>query len=236
MAINFPNSPQPNDSYTQGNRSWTWTGVYWRATSVTVGFTGSNGLTGSQGDVGFTGSASTEIGYTGSSGELGYTGSAGNNGVDGVTALAELTDVDVASAEVGQVLGYTGSNWMPTTVASAEAVLERHYRKTGTLTVSLGSEKWYIPVDSTVIGIIARVETAPTGTSSGIEISVNVTNTAGDKTAVATLNINNSYKASDVFSTPLTVLFNEFVTVDITSVGTSTAGADLTVTFTYTRN
>lgn len=211
MSINFPSPPTLNQVYTNGNRTWTWNGRYWKATSTTVG-------------------------YTGSSGELGYTGSAGTNGVDGVTALAELTDVDVAAAEVGQVLGYTGSNWMPTTVASAEAVLERHYRKTGTLSASLGSEKWYIPVDSTIIGIIARVETAPSGTSSGIEISVNVTDTNGDKTSVATLNINNLYNASAVFSTPLTVLFNEFVTVDIISVGTDIAGADLTVTFTYTRN
>lgn len=43
MAINFPNSPQVNDTYTEGNRSWTWNGVYWRATSVTVGYTGSKG-------------------------------------------------------------------------------------------------------------------------------------------------------------------------------------------------
>ena len=43
MAINFPNSPQLDDTYTEGNRSWRWNGVYWRATSATVGYTGSKG-------------------------------------------------------------------------------------------------------------------------------------------------------------------------------------------------
>ena len=42
-TINFPNDPVENQIYTKANRSWTWTGVYWKATSTTVGFTGSKG-------------------------------------------------------------------------------------------------------------------------------------------------------------------------------------------------
>lgn len=49
MAINFPNNPSLDDVYTEGNRSWSWNGVYWRARSTTVGYTGSLGYTGSQG-------------------------------------------------------------------------------------------------------------------------------------------------------------------------------------------
>lgn len=43
MAINFPNSPQLDDTYTEGNRSWRWNGRFWQATSATVGYTGSQG-------------------------------------------------------------------------------------------------------------------------------------------------------------------------------------------------
>ena len=193
-----------------------------------VGFTGSQGagFAGSQGDLGFTGSRGS-AGFTGSRGDVGFTGS-GAAGSDGTDGAAGFTG---SKGDQG-IQGFTGSSGSG---SGGTTVLERHYRKTGTLTVSVGSEKWYIPLDSTIIGIIARVETAPTGTSNGIQIGVNVTDTVGNKTAVATLNINNLDKASNVFSTPLTVLINKFVTVDILSVGTNIAGADLTVTFTYTR-
>jgi len=43
MDVNFPNNPQINDVFTKGDRSWRWTGVYWRAFSTTVGYTGSQG-------------------------------------------------------------------------------------------------------------------------------------------------------------------------------------------------
>lgn len=43
MAVNFPNSPITNQTYTVGNRTWQWTGVYWKAISTTVGYTGSKG-------------------------------------------------------------------------------------------------------------------------------------------------------------------------------------------------
>jgi hypothetical protein len=208
-----------------------------------TGFTGSKGFTGSAGDTGFTGSQGAgfagsqgDLGFTGSRGSAGFTGSRGDVGFTG-SGAAGSDGTDGAAGFTGSkgdqgIQGFTGSSGSG---SGGTTVLERHYRKTGTLTVSVGSEKWYIPLDSTIIGIIARVETAPTGTSNGIQIGVNVTDTVGNKTAVATLNINNLDKASNVFSTPLTVLINKFVTVDILSVGTNIAGADLTVTFTYTR-
>ena len=43
MSINFPSPPTLNQVYTNGNRTWTWNGRYWKATSTTVGYTGSVG-------------------------------------------------------------------------------------------------------------------------------------------------------------------------------------------------
>jgi hypothetical protein len=43
MALNFPSNPQLGDVYSEGNRTWTWNGRYWKATSTTVGYTGSRG-------------------------------------------------------------------------------------------------------------------------------------------------------------------------------------------------
>jgi hypothetical protein len=58
MAINFPDSPANGTVFTAGQRSWTWNGRAWQATSVTTGYTGSVGYVGS---VGYTGSAATTI-------------------------------------------------------------------------------------------------------------------------------------------------------------------------------
>jgi hypothetical protein len=43
MAINFPSTPTLNQVYTSGDRTWTWNGRYWKATSTTIGYTGSAG-------------------------------------------------------------------------------------------------------------------------------------------------------------------------------------------------
>jgi len=37
MAIDFPNSPATNDTYTVGSRTWTWTGTIWELKSGAVG-------------------------------------------------------------------------------------------------------------------------------------------------------------------------------------------------------
>jgi hypothetical protein len=96
MAINFPSTGLSANvtTYSAGDRTWLWTGAYWKAISATigytgswgyfgsVGYTGSVGFTGSQGywgSVGYTGSQGI-VGYTGSRGDLGYTGSLGNAG------------------------------------------------------------------------------------------------------------------------------------------------------------
>lgn len=49
MALDFPTGPGLNQVYTEGNRSWQWNGRYWQAVSVTVGYSGSIGYTGSKG-------------------------------------------------------------------------------------------------------------------------------------------------------------------------------------------
>ena len=44
MAIDFPNSPATNDTYTVGSRTWTWTGSIWELKANSVG-NGSVGTT-----------------------------------------------------------------------------------------------------------------------------------------------------------------------------------------------
>lgn len=46
MAIDFPDSPSVNDTYTVGGATWIWTGSVWQRTDATVGPTGPKGDTG----------------------------------------------------------------------------------------------------------------------------------------------------------------------------------------------
>ena len=71
-AINFPTTSTNGTVFSAGERTWTWVGAetgFWKATSTTLGYTGSVGYTGSRGVAGPSGSAtnpwfSTTTNYT----------------------------------------------------------------------------------------------------------------------------------------------------------------------------
>jgi len=70
-AIDFPNSPEINDTFTSGNTTWIWTGTVW-----VVQRQGQQGPTGPVGPTG-------PIGLTGATGATGSTGAGGPTGPDG---------------------------------------------------------------------------------------------------------------------------------------------------------
>jgi len=132
MDVNFPSNPQINDVFTKGDRSWRWTGVYWRAFSTTVGYTGSQGeqgipgefaalgYTGSQGDPGtgfnFSGSVTTELGlpdpYLGEINDLYLVEETGFLWIwDGTSwiQLGRFTGYTGSAGEPGPAGGFTGS-------------------------------------------------------------------------------------------------------------------------------
>lgn len=116
MPINFPNNPQTNDTYTEGNRSWTFNGVYWKATSATIGYTGSQGDTGFVGSQGYTGSRGDDgtsvriIDAVASSAQLPtpYNGAIGDGYITQDTGSLWVWD-GTQWNNVGQIIGYTGS-------------------------------------------------------------------------------------------------------------------------------
>jgi collagen type VII alpha len=76
-AIDFPNSPSLNDTFSAGGNVWRWTGTVWQVVRVTpTGPTGATGPTGDTGPTGPTGAASTVTGPTGATGATGATGEA----------------------------------------------------------------------------------------------------------------------------------------------------------------
>jgi hypothetical protein len=213
----------------------------------TTGYVGSQGSTGTQGEVGFTGSVGA-AGYTGSqglqgpsgegglAGNTGYTGSigyTGSKGDMGFTGPIGYTGSGGYNGSKGD-LGYTGSKGDKGDPgdggAGGATVLERHYKKPGVLTVNPGTEKWYVPLNSTITSMRARVEVAPVG-SQGVGVRINV-----NSNSTATLTINTSTTVSALNTSTVNVNENYFITVDVINIGNINEGSDLTVTFTYIRN
>ena len=88
MAIDFPNSPEVNDEFTVGDRTWRWDGTVWAATvqGPVTGPTGPAGVAGETGPTGPTGAASDVTGPTGPTGPQGDAGEAGPTGPTGAAS------------------------------------------------------------------------------------------------------------------------------------------------------
>jgi hypothetical protein len=95
MSVNFPANPTPNQVYTNGGRSWTWTGIYWRSTSLaTFGSITVGGNLTVTGNASISGTLADSTGYTGSAGQvLTSTGSGlqwANGGTGGVGGASNV--------------------------------------------------------------------------------------------------------------------------------------------------
>jgi hypothetical protein len=127
-------------------------------------------------------------------------------------------------------MGYTGS---PGTGGGGggggggSAILDKHYNYPGALATSAGTARWYSMGTTDVIRTTARVTTAPTGAPLSLRIRKN-----GE--SLFLLNISaGSYEAET--TTAINMVEDNYITVDIVSVGTGASGSDLVVSFLYTR-
>jgi hypothetical protein len=107
-AIDFPNSPSVNDTFTVGERTWKWTGSTWDIVVTTqiqgvqgiTGLQGFQGLQGVQGLVGSQGLIGAQ-GATGPSGPTGATGATGPQGIQGIQGLTGATGATGPSGPSG---------------------------------------------------------------------------------------------------------------------------------------
>jgi hypothetical protein len=119
-SINFPDTPQVNDEFTAGTRTWKWDGTAWRIVSVSVGPTGPQGNvgdmgpqgpTGPQGDTGPQGPQGTSINFVGAVADVASLPSTGNTENDAyiVDADGDLYVWNTSSwHNVGQIVGPQG--------------------------------------------------------------------------------------------------------------------------------
>ena len=97
MAIDFPNSPAPNDTYTVGSKTWIYADGKWSIVMTnTMGATGPTGATGATGSTGPAG----PTGATGSTGPTGAAGATGPTGLTGPTGPTGSTGPTVTDASL----------------------------------------------------------------------------------------------------------------------------------------
>jgi hypothetical protein len=132
-AIDFPDTPSVNDTFSVGNRTWRWTGDVWESVRVEV--------LGATGPTGPTGAASTVTGPTGATGPTGPTGDTGAvlpytlNEQSGASYTLQSTDAMrlVSFTNSGAVTVTVPSNTF--TVGDVVSILQRG---TGTVSLSPG--------------------------------------------------------------------------------------------------
>ena len=100
MAIDFPNSPSVNQSFTAGGSTWIWDGIAWTLQRITTGAQGIQGETGPQGPAGPTGPQGTSINVKTSVATVALLPPSGNSAND-----ARIVDAD------GDLYIWGGSSW-----------------------------------------------------------------------------------------------------------------------------
>lgn len=100
MAIDFPNSPTLNQSFTAGGSTWIWDGIAWTLQRITTGAQGPQGEVGPQGPAGPTGPQGTSINVKASVATVALLPSTGNSAND-----ARIVDAD------GDLYVWGGSSW-----------------------------------------------------------------------------------------------------------------------------
>ena len=116
MAVNFPNSPSLNQTYTQGAITWRWNGYAWNRIPDpgAKGDPGSDGAAGAKGDTGAQGPAGAKgdtgaTGSAGAKGDKGDTGSQGPQGNPGSDATVNYANINAALMDTTETLNLGGA-------------------------------------------------------------------------------------------------------------------------------
>lgn len=96
----------------------------------------------------------------------------------------------------------------------------------GNLELTIGTARWYAPFDMKITSIIPRVRLAPQGQAINIRIKKN-------DSFMTTVSIPSGDNEGAENTGVWTVYSGDYITVDITQIGTTTFGADLDVQFKY---
>lgn len=107
------------------------------------------------------------------------------------------------------------------------------FGRAGTLAVATGAGRFLLYADVTIIGVVAAVNTAPTGASIIIDVNKNGTtifSTQANRPSI----VASAYKTSSPAVPNVTAFAaGDYITVDIDQVGSTVEGSDLVVQVVY---
>ena len=240
-AIDFPDSPANNDVFASGTRTWKYDGVkgLWKtvATSTATNLVELNTSIIPNAnvtyDLGSTEKAFKDLYLSGNTLVLGTASITSTE--SGTIALPAGTTIGsepgVSDTELQAVLANTNAYIASVDTAKLETTdvdYSISLTQQGTLAVTTGTARWYAPYNLATNSIKAYVETAPVG--SAISITVNK-----NGTSAATPSISAGATSATEITTPITMSEGDYLTVDITAVGSTTAGENLNIVFKYKR-
>jgi hypothetical protein len=154
-------------------------------------------------------------------------GTAIKSSANGVSFTDSVNPSQLVSLQVAEIKIGTGANVLAITPSNATIEYDRHYNYPGTLTVNTGTLRWYIQGSTTVKKIRAQVTTVSSGANITLGIRKNTI-------LEANISIPQTVNAA-VINTNIQAVDGEYFTVDILSVGSTTNGSDLVVSFSYTK-
>ena len=152
----------------------------------------------------------------------------GDRSVDSAATI-NLIDSDYVSARVsgvdsGSVSAIVDSDYVSARVGSTEQ--HTTLTQNGTLYVLNGSARWYAPRAVTIQSMAAYVQTAPVGSSLSLRVNKN-----GSSIQTPTITTGNTSGSLTGLSDTMNA--GDYLTVDITAVGSGTAGSDLNLVIVY---
>jgi hypothetical protein len=137
--------------------------------------------------------------------------------------LNDFKDVNTTGVTAGQYLSWNGTNWVPRT---APLYGTRVYQLEGRLSLKSGLSRWYAHEALTVVKIKAQVDIAPAGSDIVCVVKQN-------GSVVLTFSISAGTVYNPINNINITAAEDDFFTVDLTQVGSTTPGQNLLVTFVY---
>ena len=137
------------------------------------------------------------------------------------------THLNRSTAATGEVLSWNGSDydWVAQPTIPAQEFIKA-YRFDGTLSTNTGTKRLYLQKAYTLKSVHAYVDTAAAGAAINITVNKN-------GSSLQTLSIAAGATVSSVTSLNHSVAANNYLTIDITQVGSSTAGENLYLVFTF---
>lgn len=159
------------------------------------------------------------------------------NSVNGLTGAVSITNItgNAATATNATHVPWSGVTGTPNTLAGygiidggagGSVVFEKTLNQPGILALTTGTMRWYPISAINLTSIRAYVSTPSTGAPVEISLKKN-------GTSVATRTIAAENNGSTLGVLDITTTAGDYFTLDITTVGTSYAGADLTVQLGY---